>query len=306
MKALVISGGGSKGAFAGGVAEYLIKVKQKKYDIFVGSSVGSILISHLALNKIELLKYIFTHVSNKDIYNIMPFRIIHKKGQSTTKINHLNTIKAFLKGSSTFGESKNLRQLIQRFYTPSDFEQLKKSSKIFFTVSNITQQKVEYFYANQSNYDDFCDMMWASANLVPFMSLLTKNGNQYADGGFGAHIPVMQAISQGATEIDVIILDKEIKDDKIKISKNPFETLMGIFKFMANQSSLKDILLGKLQGIQSKIDIKLWFAPEKLTENALNFNTKQMTGWWQQGFEYARKENPVCHCFLPNGKVHSF
>ena len=28
-KALVISGGGSKGAFAGGVAEYLLKVKRK-------------------------------------------------------------------------------------------------------------------------------------------------------------------------------------------------------------------------------------------------------------------------------------
>ena len=30
-KALVISGGGSKGAFAGGVAQYLVNDKQKKY-----------------------------------------------------------------------------------------------------------------------------------------------------------------------------------------------------------------------------------------------------------------------------------
>ena len=40
MKALVISGGGSKGAFAGGVAQYLIKDCQKKYDIFIGTSAG--------------------------------------------------------------------------------------------------------------------------------------------------------------------------------------------------------------------------------------------------------------------------
>jgi len=33
-KALVISGGGSKGAFAGGVAQYLIQVRKKKYDLF--------------------------------------------------------------------------------------------------------------------------------------------------------------------------------------------------------------------------------------------------------------------------------
>ena len=33
MKALVISGGGSKGAFAGGVAEYLIDEKNNEYEI---------------------------------------------------------------------------------------------------------------------------------------------------------------------------------------------------------------------------------------------------------------------------------
>ena len=38
MRALVISGGGSKGAFAGGLAAYLMGVQGKKYDLFVGSS----------------------------------------------------------------------------------------------------------------------------------------------------------------------------------------------------------------------------------------------------------------------------
>lgn len=38
MKALVISGGGSKAAFAGGLAEYLITVCKQQYKIFIGSS----------------------------------------------------------------------------------------------------------------------------------------------------------------------------------------------------------------------------------------------------------------------------
>jgi hypothetical protein len=33
--------------------------------------------------------------------------------------------------------------------------------------------------------NDFCDWIWASCNYTPFMSLLSKNGCQYADGGFG-------------------------------------------------------------------------------------------------------------------------
>lgn len=35
MRALVISGGGSKGAFAGGVAQYLMEREKRKYDMFL-------------------------------------------------------------------------------------------------------------------------------------------------------------------------------------------------------------------------------------------------------------------------------
>jgi len=34
-KALVISGGGSKGAFAGGVAQYLMEENKRDYDILL-------------------------------------------------------------------------------------------------------------------------------------------------------------------------------------------------------------------------------------------------------------------------------
>ena len=36
MKALVISGGGSKGAFAGGVAQYLIQELKRDYQLYIG------------------------------------------------------------------------------------------------------------------------------------------------------------------------------------------------------------------------------------------------------------------------------
>lgn len=44
MKALVISGGGSKGAFAGGVAQYLMEEKNIDYDLFLGTSTGSLMV----------------------------------------------------------------------------------------------------------------------------------------------------------------------------------------------------------------------------------------------------------------------
>ena len=59
MKALVISGGGSKGAYADGVAQYLIQEAGNNYDMFLGTSTGSLLVPHLAAGKIDKLYGIF-------------------------------------------------------------------------------------------------------------------------------------------------------------------------------------------------------------------------------------------------------
>ena len=73
MRALVISGGGSKGAFAGGVAEYLIDKMNNDYDIYIGTSTGSLLVTHLALKKTQILKNLFTQVTQEKIFDNSPF-----------------------------------------------------------------------------------------------------------------------------------------------------------------------------------------------------------------------------------------
>ena len=299
-KALVISGGGSKGAFAGGVAEYLINEQKNNYDIFV----GSLLISQLALNNIPLIKKTFTTISNRDIFSIFPFKIRKKNGIHEVSINYFNTLRTFLKGCNTFGESKNLRNLIEEVHSEKYFERLKKEKKVFFTVSNLTKENVEYIDVSQCNHEDYCDWMWASANYVPFMSLITKNGCQYADGGFGSHVPVLHAIKNGATEINVIILDEERRNN-INNSplSNPFQALFGVFKFVSNQIGLKDTLIAKLKGQEQQIDIKLWYPPKKITENPLYFDSKLMTQWWSDGYVFSKTTQPICYCFMKNGEV---
>lgn len=113
MKALVISGGGSKGAFAGGVAEYLINDCGNNYDILVGSSTGSLLLPHLAIGKVDKIKKNYTTVTQKDIFSISPFRIRKTNKGFETRINHYNTFLTFLKGCPTFGENETLRTLIK-------------------------------------------------------------------------------------------------------------------------------------------------------------------------------------------------
>ncbi len=97
MNALVISGGGSKGAFAGGVAEYLIGHTKKEYDLFVGTSTGSLLIPFLARGEIERIKKLYTTIEQSDIFTVCPFKIRKKNGKVKVGINHFGIIKQFIR-----------------------------------------------------------------------------------------------------------------------------------------------------------------------------------------------------------------
>jgi len=206
-RALVISGGGSKGAFAGGVAQYLIEENKRNYDIFIGTSTGSLLVSHLAIGKIEELKSIYTDVNQHTIFSNNPFIIKKRHGENVIAINHLNTVWNLINGRKTFGESKNLRKLIKKYITEEVFLKIiKNETEVVVTVSNLSTNKVEYKTLRECTYNDFCDWIWASCNYIPFMSLLEKNGCQYADGGFGCLVPIREAILGGATVVDAIIV----------------------------------------------------------------------------------------------------
>ena len=93
MRALVISGGGSKGAFAGGVAQYLLEASYT-YDLFVGTSTGSLLIPHLALNKVDKIRKVYTSIEQSSIFSSCPFVIKKEKyGNRQIGINYFNVIK---------------------------------------------------------------------------------------------------------------------------------------------------------------------------------------------------------------------
>lgn len=292
MKALVISGGGSKGAFAGGVAEYLLKTKQKNYDLFLGTSTGSLLLPHLACNEIMKVKNIYTNVEQSDIFNLNPFIKKKKKGREYVTINYFNTILQFIKKKRTFGESKNLKKTILKNFSKKEFEILKSSNKdIIVTVSNLTKNQIEYKSIKNFEYNDFIDWIWISCNLIPFMSIGKKNKCEYGDGGFGSLVPIREAIKRGATEIDAIILEAENMEHNKILGKNPFSLLMNLFGFMLDQVEKHDIREGILASLQYKVKLNLYYTPSKLTENSLIFNKKLMTQWWEDGYNYANNKH---------------
>lgn len=292
MRALVISGGGSKGAFAGGVAQYLIEGLERKYDLFLGTSTGSLLVPHLALGKCEKIKQIYTSVNNESIFSVCPFVVKKKHGIQNIGINHFNVLMNFIRGSKTFGESYNLKSLISKTFTQEEFALLKESHKdIIVTVSNLSLNQVEYKALSECSYEEFCEWIWISCNYTPFMSLVRKNGCEYADGGLGSMVPIQEAVKRGAKEIDAIILQTEVSHLNRMPSRNPFSLMTNMFNFMLDRIEHQNIVIGKMVASHNDAIINFYFTPTVLTTNSLIFDKESMNQWWQSGYDFGRHKN---------------
>ncbi len=289
MRALVISGGGSKGAFAGGVAQHLIEDQKREYDMYLGTSTGSLLIPLLANNRIEKAHEMYTNVTQRKIFSNNPF-IVRKRGEKEyVAMNYMNVLWQLLKRKRTFGESKNLRKQIRKHFLEEDFDLIRAAGKdVIVTVSNLSKNRVEYKSIMDFDYEDFCDWIWMSCNYVPFMSLAKKDGFEYADGGLGCVIPIREAIKRGATTVDAIILETENMEHNKVVGKNPFSLMVNLYSFVLDQLETRDVIEGKLAAMNKNVKLNTYFTPTRLTENSLYFNKDLMRQWWAQGITYAQ------------------
>jgi predicted patatin/cPLA2 family phospholipase len=314
MKALVISGGGSKGAFAGGIVEYLKTVKNKKYDMYVASSTGTLVQLLASTGNIEKLKEAYTTVKNEDIWKRNPFKV--KQNQKGKVKMELNWWKIFLNitprfrfikkdgfpwfklkkfdGSISFGDSSNLSKLIRRFMSEKEYNRVREELKteLVVCVVNATLREVEYKSSNDWGYEDFCDWTQASSSAYPFMSAVYKNNFQYIDGGILETVPIQEAINRGATDIDIIVLKEENPKFEAEYIRNVFHGIMKEIDMMHSELSKDDIQLGKLKAITSDNEVKLnfYYTPRNLTNNSLIFDKDVMSEWWDEGFEYAKNK----------------
>jgi predicted patatin/cPLA2 family phospholipase len=292
MKALVLSGGGSKGAFTGGMLEYMKMVQGREYELYVATSTGTLIQTLASLNKFDRLKEAYTSIQLEDIYKTAPF----KQGDDpdNPKLNALGmAYMHFVEKQPTFGDSKNLKELIYKFFPEELYtETLNKGVNLVPCVTNITKRQSEYYPSQENNYGaykSFCDWTWISCNAVPFTSLVKRNGDYYADGGFKEHMPIRKAIEMGATEIDAITTKPENWiEEELDFGRNPLALLAELFDIVMEDSSEGDIEMAKKIAVEKEVKLNIYYAPRLLTKNSMYFDKEVMNEWWDEGYEYAK------------------
>jgi predicted patatin/cPLA2 family phospholipase len=314
MRALVISGGGSKGAFAGGIVDFLVTNQKNKYDLYVASSTGTLVQLIASTDNIQKLKTGYTTVKNEDIWKVNPFKV--EKNQNgkiktslswwkvfmniTPKIRIKKTNKfpyfKFVKidGGISFGDSSNLGGLIRKFMSKKEYIRVKEElgRELVVCVVNATLKQIEYKSSINWGYEDFCNWSQASCSAYPFMSPVVMNNMQYIDGGILETVPIQEAINRGATEIDIIILKEENPKFEAEYIRNVFHGIITEIDMMHSELSKDDVQIGKLKAKEKENDVTLnfYYTPRKLTNNSLVFDKDVMTEWWEEGYEYAKSK----------------
>jgi predicted patatin/cPLA2 family phospholipase len=307
MKALVVSGGGSKGSFAGGIIEFL-KEGGSDWELYAGTSTGALIIPMVALNQISDLKRAYTSITPEKIFKLNPFFIKSiNNGEIKFGINHFSIAKNLIfNKSKSLGDSSNLRKTLEEFLNEDSYNTLRDSDKeVIISVTNLTTESVEFKSIHSETYSDFLDWMWASGSATPFMSIVEKNGYDYVDGGVLRFIPLIEAIQSGATEIDAIILMQEYEDSKIEKVRNVLHLMSKMIKLFLVSRKREDSDLDKLHksiNDDREIKLNLYYTPRKMTNNPYIFDTETMKSWWNEGYDLA-KNGPNRQYILTKRKV---
>lgn len=276
MKALVISGGGAKGAWAGGVTEYLYTEQHKRWDLFLGSSTGSLLSFKLPMYDFKDLRNLYTGVNNDSIFSVKPFK-------DNGKLRILNAIWRLIRNKKSLGEFGNLRKLLKQNLTIQDFYDLQKMNEtVFIAASDYSNGHIRFFSSKDkdfdllgSNYEQFINAIIASASVPVVVNPVKIYDKYYLDGGVIEHIPIKKAIIEGASEIDVIILRPENQIEENWKPKNMFDIVLRSIDLLQREVSYSDVEIAKLMSqIKKDVKINYYYTPYELSRNSLSFDKK--------------------------------
>jgi predicted acylesterase/phospholipase RssA len=309
-RALVLSGGGAKGAFTAGVVKYLMVELGLNFDLVVGTSTGALIAPLVASRDIANLIHFYENVEQQDILKDRP------------------DLLAFL-FSDALNDTKPLERLITKFFGDRKrYESLVRSpTEMFVTVVNMQTGEIEYGNQHQDPKPRLLKKILASA-CVPVMMPPVKIGrHQYVDGGVKEIAPFSKAIDEGATHIVSVILSpdaihreparkeftssmeilkrslelltEEIVDNDLKVATVYSEAIRYLDRIRKDakeklgltEPQIRRLFAGIENPFQGKriVGITTIRPDDELVESSLNFDPDKMREMVDQGYNKAKE-----------------
>ncbi|MDZ4726597.1 MAG: patatin-like phospholipase family protein [Leptospira sp.] len=225
-KALILSGGGARGAYQAGVFRCLEELKWKP-DIICGTSVGAINACAIGsgMNSQELIN-LWLDLDQK---KVMRFSFKH-------------TIKELFK--RTYAPLADTQPLHNHIKKQLNFKNLNESqTKVVISAVNILTAELRFF----ENPDIKIEHILASSAIPLFFPWQIIEGQPYWDGGVMANTPILPAIMRGAEEILVILLSPVGAEVKMDAPRNKSEALERLYELY---------LLGSYKNIEQGIEFQ--------------------------------------------------
>jgi NTE family protein len=282
MKAVVISGGGSKGSWASGVLYHLLHDLKINFDILCGVSVGAINAAFLAQyhagqeqEAASKMWDLWSQISNQSVYKRwFPFGRYH----CLWKLG--------------FFDSSPLHQLIRDNISLERIRATGKSVNV--GLVSLTSGKYRNF---DQRSDQFIDAVIASASF-PVIFEPVKIGDEYfTDGGVKTISPITTAIELGAVDIQAVVTSPETRDKKFLKKLSIVDIMTRAFdlyteKIMSNDIE-KALYHNKLAaaGISGTRGVELNIIRPKfnLIENFLDFSPTKIREMMEQGYLDAKE-----------------
>lgn len=192
-KALVLAGGGARGAYHIGAWQALREMGWK-FDIVTGTSVGSLNGTLVALDEFDIAKSMWLSIDDRDVMEF-PQKVISR--QTVDFVKDFAT-----KGGVSLAPLENM---IIRFV---DEDRVRASECRYglVTVNADTKKPLE-LTIDEIPQGRLVDYMLASSAFTPFLRPRTIDGEKYIDGGFYDNTPRNLAARMGADEIVEVDLD---------------------------------------------------------------------------------------------------
>lgn len=239
-RAIVLSGGGDKGAFSVGVAKRLLE-EGNEFDFYSGTSTGAMIAPLLAIGEIDMLQRIYTNVKKSDIL----------------KTDHPYVR---LAAAGSMYDVSPLRNLLNNTISDSIYNRIMNSGKhIFLSTVSMNNMQITYFtnsdiIKGNSRYDvikwrnrsEMIEAIMASSVQPVLMPTEKINGLTYADGGLRDFVPVDAAIDSKAEDISCIVTTTGKRYFDGNSFTNAVDILLKTIEIFSNDISDNDLRIARI------------------------------------------------------------